>query len=64
MFVRWYQLLIAGLGFEEAVIACGLLAQAVNNIQPKLVEHSGISSPSIDSGGFRAPDSLVLTFDP
>ena len=49
---------------QEAAIACRLLAGAVRNIQPKEAEHPGITSPSIDSGGFRAPDELVLTFDP
>ena len=49
---------------QEAAIACRLLAGAVQNIRPKQATHPGITSPSIDSGGFRAPDELVLNFDP
>jgi len=48
---------------QESAIACQLLAERVKHIQPKFAEHPGITSPSIDSGGFRAPDELWLTFD-
>ena len=37
---------------------------AVKNMRPKVADHPGITSPSIDSGGFRAPTELWLEFDP
>jgi pulcherriminic acid synthase len=48
---------------QESAIACKLLAQRVKNIRPKFAEHVGITAPSIDSGGFRAPTELWLEFD-
>ena len=47
---------------QEAAIACRLLAEAVQEIRPKYAEHPGIIAPAIDSGGFRAPEELWLTF--
>jgi cytochrome P450 len=48
---------------QEAVIACTQLAQALKNPRPKDSRHPGISSPSIDSGGFRSPGTLWIAFD-
>lgn len=48
---------------QESAIACNLLMQAVKNMRPKYADHPGITAPSIDSGGFRAPDELWLEFD-
>ena len=48
---------------QESAIACELLAKRVKNIKPKFAEHDGITAPSIDSGGFRAPNELWLTFE-
>lgn len=48
---------------QEAVIACTHMANALVNPQPKLADHPGISSPSIDSGGFRSPQELWIKFD-
>ncbi|MFK7914797.1 MAG: cytochrome P450 [Pseudomonadales bacterium] len=47
---------------QESAIACALLAKRIKKVQPKLAEHPGITAPSIDSGGFRAPDELRMTF--
>ena len=49
---------------QEASIACGHLARALRNARPKLSVPPGITSPSIDSGGFRSPDALWINFDP
>ena len=49
---------------QEAMIACTKLMAAMDTPQPKFDSHPGISSPSIDSGGFRSPQELVLTFNP
>ncbi len=48
---------------QESAIACQLLAEKVKNVRPKFAEHAGITAPSIDSGGFRAPTELWLEFD-
>lgn len=48
---------------QEAVIACGHLAKALKNARPKFADHEGITSPSIDSGGFRSPRELWISFD-
>ncbi|MEM7019423.1 MAG: cytochrome P450 [Pseudomonadota bacterium] len=48
---------------QESVIACTRLLEAIKNIKPKFAEHPGITSPSIDSGGFRAPEELWMEFD-
>ena len=49
---------------QEAMIACTKLMAAMGAVQPKFDSHPGINSPSIDSGGFRSPQELVLTFNP
>jgi pulcherriminic acid synthase len=49
---------------QEAVIACAHLARAMKNARPKFAQHAGITSPSIDSGGFRSPGELWIEFDP
>lgn len=49
---------------QEAVIACTRMMEVMGNPRPKFAEHAGISSPSIDSGGFRSPDELWIEFDP
>lgn len=43
---------------QEAVIACQRLADAFPDLRPKYPVHEGITSPSIDSGGFRSPRAL------
>ncbi len=48
---------------QESAIACRLLMERINNVRPKFAEHDGITAPSIDSGGFRAPDELWIEFD-
>jgi cytochrome P450 len=48
---------------QESVIACAKLAAAVDHPRPKFADHPGITSPSIDSGGFRSPNELWLAFD-
>lgn len=48
---------------QEAVIACTHLSNALLNPKPKFADHPGISSPSIDSGGFRSPQELWIQFD-
>ncbi len=48
---------------QESVIACTRLAQALKNPRAKFATHEGITSPSIDSGGFRSPAQLWLEFD-
>jgi hypothetical protein len=40
------------------------MAEQLKNIRPKVADHPGISSPNIDSGGFRSPQELWLEFDP
>lgn len=48
---------------QEAVIACQRLQAAMPNARPKYATHEGITAPSIDSGGFRAPRELWILFD-
>jgi cytochrome P450 len=48
---------------QESAIACTKLMEAIRNPRPKFAEHPGISSPSIDSGGFRSPQDLWMEFD-
>ncbi len=48
---------------QEAVIACTRVAEQLKNVRPKFDTHEGITSPSIDSGGFRSPNELWLEFD-
>jgi pulcherriminic acid synthase len=48
---------------QESAIACTRLMEAIRNPRPKFAEHPGISSPSIDSGGFRSPAELWMEFD-
>lgn len=45
---------------QEAAIACSALLEAVPNIRARDADHVGVSSPSIDSGGFRSPQTLWL----
>ncbi len=47
---------------QEAMIACNKLMKTLGTLRPKFERHPGISSPSIDSGGFRSPQELWLTF--
>ena len=39
------------------------LMARVHGPRPKSESHPGITSPSIDSGGFRAPEQLWMKFD-
>ncbi len=48
---------------QESAIACRRLMERIKNPRPKHTDHPGITSPSIDSGGFRAPSELYLEFD-
>jgi pulcherriminic acid synthase len=48
---------------QEAVIACTHLANLLKSPRPRDPDHPGISSPSIDSGGFRSPQTLWIEFD-
>jgi cytochrome P450 len=48
---------------QEAVIACTRVAEQLKNVRPKFDTHEGVTSPSIDSGGFRSPNELWLEFD-
>ena len=47
---------------QESMIACTRLMDALGEPRPKFAQHPGINSPSIDSGGFRSPEQLWLTF--
>ncbi len=47
---------------QEAMIACNKLMATLGTLRPKFESHPGIRSPSIDSGGFRSPQKLWLTF--
>jgi cytochrome P450 len=47
---------------QESAIACARLMKAIPNLRPALSDHPGITSPSIDSGGFRAPEKLWIEF--
>ncbi len=48
---------------QEAVISCTRLLEAMKNPRPKFPTHHGITSPTIDSGGFRSPTELWIEFD-
>lgn len=48
---------------QESAIACSKLAERIKNPKPKIADHPGISSPNIDSGGFRSPQELRMTFE-
>jgi pulcherriminic acid synthase len=48
---------------QEAVIACTRMMEVMKNPRPKFSTHEGISSPNIDSGGFRSPQELWIEFD-
>ena len=48
---------------QESAIACSRLLEAIKNPRAKFNDHPGISSPSIDSGGFRSPQQLWVEFD-
>lgn len=48
---------------QEAVIACTRMMEVMKNPRPKFASHEGISSPNIDSGGFRSPQELWIEFD-
>ena len=48
---------------QEAVIACTRLMQMMGNPRPKFADHEGITSPSVDSGGFRTPTELWIEWD-
>jgi cytochrome P450 len=48
---------------QESAIACSRLMERMRNPHPKFAKHEGITSPSIDSGGFRSPAELWLAFD-
>ncbi len=45
---------------QESQIACTKLLEALGTPQARDAVHPGITSPSIDSGGFRAPNELWL----
>ncbi len=47
---------------QEAIIACSKLHEAFPDLQARDTVHAGISSPSIDSGGFRSPQELWITY--
>lgn len=48
---------------QEAVIACTRMMEMMKNPRAKFAEHEGITSPNIDSGGFRSPRELWIEFD-
>ena len=48
---------------QEAVIACTRMMEVMRNPRPTHTTHEGITSPSIDSGGFRSPRELWISFD-
>ena len=48
---------------QESAIACSKLAERIKKPRPKNSSHPGISSPSIDSGGFRSPEELIMEFE-
>jgi cytochrome P450 len=45
---------------QESQIACTHLLDAIGRPEVRDAVHAGITSPSIDSGGFRAPQELWL----
>ena len=48
---------------QEAIIACTRMMEVMKNPRPKFETHEGVTSPSIDSGGFRSPRELWIAFD-
>ena len=48
---------------QEAIIGSTRLLEAMKNPRPKFSDHPGITSPTVDSGGFRAPEELWVQFD-
>jgi len=48
---------------QESAIACSQLIARIRAPRTKFESHPGITSPSIDSGGFRAPEQLWIQFD-
>ena len=48
---------------QEAIIGSARLLEAIKNPRPKFPDHPGITSPTVDSGGFRAPEELWIQFD-
>ena len=48
---------------QEAIIACQRMMAVMGDPRPTHAEHEGITSPSIDSGGFRSPSELWISFD-
>jgi pulcherriminic acid synthase len=49
---------------QEAVIACTRMMELMDDPRPKFLTHEGVTSPSIDSGGFRSPKELWIEFEP
>lgn len=47
---------------QEAVIASQRLMQLMGNPKPKFAEHPGLSGGFPDTGGFRSPDELWVTW--
>lgn len=45
---------------QEAVIASQKLLEMMGDPRPKFADHPGVTSPSIDSGGFRSPQELWI----
>ena len=48
---------------QESAIACSQLMARIRAPRTKFESHPGVTSPSIDSGGFRAPEQLWIQFD-
>ena len=48
---------------QEAVIGSRKLMEAIRDPKPKFPTHEGITSPSLGSGGFRAPRELWVQFE-
>ena len=48
---------------QEAVIGSRKLMEAIRDPKPKFPTHEGITSPSLGSGGFRAPRELWIQFE-
>ena len=47
---------------QEAVIACTRMMQVMGDPRPTHADHEGIMSPAIDSGGFRSPRELWISY--
>ena len=45
---------------QEAIIASTRMLELMGSPEPVVVDHPGIVAPSIDSGGFRAPEELWI----